>query len=251
MWIWVNHYFFKSFLKKRQFFLIGFLLILIEPAWAEPYKLVMSKDKELCESMLGLYNADMVTNGYIDYDSHEIFSQIKWESIDKLDNSFVMRFLRADFDINNDGKIETVIKFSGHVQAVDIDQLSIYPGDDDIYINPMPDKAGMGKLKDTPNLLFDSNNNIYYLQDLSEKLQDKILAYKRTHLPKYIKDGKYMSKANVGGSFVLEPFIWHGTSYISITDRIQEWIVVGKYKQREELEDICYFYDHTHKFINY
>lgn len=248
---------FKTLVKKRQFFVMTLLLILIEPVWAGTYELVMSKDKELCESMLGLYNKDMATYGRINYDAHEIFSQIKWENIDKLGDPLVRSYLRADFDINNDGKIETVIKFSGHVLAVDVDELSIYPGDEDIYVNPPPDKGGMGKLKDTPNLLFSGDNNIYYLRDLPEKLQEKILAYKLKHLPKYLKNvntkdiRRDLGKSYIAGSFVLQPFIWHGTSYISMTNRNPEWFVVGKYKQAEELQDICYFYDHSHRFISY
>ena len=88
-------------------------------------------------------------------------------------------------------------------------------------------------------------------------LQEEDLAYKLNHLPKYLKKvnikdlRKNLDKAYIGPSYVLQPFIWHGITYISMTDRIPEWIVVGKYKQAEDVQDICYFYDHSHRFINY
>lgn len=220
-----------------------------------PYILVMSKDKELCESMLGLYNTDMNTHGRIDYDSHEIFSRIEWEDLDDSDDSSAI-WLRADFDINNDGKNETVVKFSGHVQAADLDTLYIYPGDSDIFSKDAI-TGKRGRLLDTPNTIFESYHSIYYLKDVSKSLQEKILVYKLKHLPSYLKRANVddlrrdLGKPEIAGSFVLQPFILHGTTYISITNRNPEWIVVGKYKPPKEVQDICYFYDQSHRFIQY
>jgi len=46
---------------RRVVFAVVFLLITTGVAWAgkEAYKLVMSQDKQLCESMLAIFNADM------------------------------------------------------------------------------------------------------------------------------------------------------------------------------------------------
>lgn len=242
---------------SRVFLVIALLLTLIEAAWAGPYSLAMSKDKALCESMLSLYNKDMKTYGRINYDAHEIFSRIKWENIDK-DNPFPMlnSWLRADFDINNDGKDETVVKFSGRVQAANLDTLYIYPGGSDIF-SKNTDTGKRGRLLETPNMLFEGYHSLHYLKHVPKLLQEKILTYKLKHLPKYLKKvnvndlRRDIGKPYIAGSFVLQPFIWHGTTYISITNRHPEWIVVGKYKQAKEVQDICYFYDQSHRSVQY
>jgi hypothetical protein len=254
-------------ISTRFLAVIGFLLCVVSiEAFAKstddqlikqfPYQLVMSMNKGLCESMLDLYNHDMITSGRINYDVHDIFSQIHWSNINEFENNPSLRYFRADFDINNDGKIETVLKLSGHVLAVDVDQIRIYPSDA-IYQTPPTETGVLGKLKDTSNLLFSADNNIYYLKDLSPKLQAQILEFKLKHLPKYLKKVNTqnlrtsLSRSYIPGSFVLKPFIWEGVAYISMTSRNPEWIVVSKYKQAEELQDICYIYNSTHRYINY
>jgi len=242
---------------RRAFLVIALLMTLTEAAVAGTYSLAMSKDKSLCESMLGLYNTDMNIYGRIKYDSHEIFSRIEWENLNDLDHPIGTSDLRADFDINNDGKDETVVKFSGHVQAADLDILYIYPGGSDIFSNPNLDTGKRGRLLETPNMLFEGYHSLYYLKHVPKLLQEKILAYKLKHLPKYLRNvnindlRRDLGKPYIAGSFVLQPFIWHATTYISITNRNPEWIVVGKYKQAKEVQEICYFYDQSHKFIQY
>ncbi|ULA62146.1 MAG: exported protein of unknown function [Nitrospira sp.] len=56
------------------------LLLTSGVAWAgqEAYRLMMSKDKELCKSALELFNADMKKYQEIRYQEHEIFTRIGW-----------------------------------------------------------------------------------------------------------------------------------------------------------------------------
>lgn len=243
---------------SRVFLVIALLLTLIEAAWAGPYLLAMSKDKVLCESMLGLYNKDMDTYGRINYDAHEIFSRIEWENIDTLNEDSFTHVQRAIFDINNDGKNELVIKTSLQEFNSFNETLYIFPADSDALSKLKPGKGGLEALSLTANFLFgDDTNQSYYLKSVPKLLQEKILVYKLKHLPNYLKNvnindlRRDLGKTTIGPFFVLQPFIWHGITYISMTDRNQEWIVVGKYKQAEEIQDICYIYDHTHKFISY
>ena len=251
--------FFNAYKKviSRLFLIMALWFILGDASWAGPYILVMSKNKALCESMLGLYNKDMDTYGRIDYDSHERFSRIDWENINENEDDVISSLTRAKFDINNDGKNEIVVKFSGPVLAVNVDTLLIYPEGSEIFSKD-PETGKRGRLLNTSNILFGGNNNqSYYLKQVPKLLQEEDLTYKLKHLPKYLKKvnikvlRKNLAKAYIGPSYVLQPFIWHGTTYISMTDRNPEWIVVGKYKQAKEVQDICYFYDQSHRFINY
>jgi hypothetical protein len=104
----------------------GLLLILTLTLWcsacfADQYVLVMSKDDCVCQHMLKIYNEDLEEYGEIKYDQHEEFKAIKWEkkrrflrmeqgrkvySPLEIDNIV----LTSQFDINNDGKVEIVIK---------------------------------------------------------------------------------------------------------------------------------------------
>ena len=99
---------------RRKIILVLILLVLPVVVWGDEYVLVMSKEDNVCQHMLGLYNEDLRKYGKIQYDEHEAFTVIKWEEkkyyttypdgkkhyID--DGSVLM----SRFDINNDGKEE-------------------------------------------------------------------------------------------------------------------------------------------------
>jgi uncharacterized protein len=179
------------------------------------YILLMSKDEKLCNTMLVLYNGDMKTYESIRYDEHEMYTEINWQNDDELE------LKHAFFDINNDGKNELIIKFVGRLRGYDIDHLLIYSADSNVLSKLKPGAGGLHGLFDTPNQLFSIGNQIYLLKDLP----------------------KSPEVAWVGGRFVLNPFLWEGTSYISMTDLTPRWIVIAKYKQSEEMQDICYFFN--------
>lgn len=184
----------------------------------EGYALVMSKDTKLCNAMLALYNEDMKAYKRIRYDQHEMFTNI-WEPVDVDEANHptygCLQYWRGIFDINNDGKNELVIKQSACLSGILTDSLYIYPDNSDVLsFNPKSGK--LNPLKDTDNKL--GEHEVYYLKDLPKT-----------------------SEAWIGGHFVLNPFIWEGASYISMTDQMPRWIVIAKYKQAEEMQDICYF----------
>ena len=186
----------------------------------DSYKLVMSKDPRLCKAMLALYNEDMRVYGRIRYDQHEMFTNI-WKPVD-LDEANhptygCLQLWRGIFDINNDGKNELVIKQSACLSGILTDSLYVYPSNSDV-LNFNPESGKLNPLKDTDNKL--GEHEVYYLRDLPGA-----------------------SKAWVGGHLILNPFIWEGTSYISMTDQTPRWIIIAKYKQAEEKQDICYFSD--------
>jgi uncharacterized protein len=180
----------------------------------EHYKLVMSKDAKLCNAMLGLYNEDMKSIGRIKYEEHEIFSNIKWVNDDDLD------LKHAIFDINNDGKKELVIESTRGYHGIENDHFVIFPAESDVLSKLKPGPGGWMPMADNPNRFFSAHNNVYNLKELPESREAAVDVY-----------------------FIIHPFIWGGTSYISLTDITPEWIVIAKYLKAEELQDVCYFYD--------
>jgi hypothetical protein len=183
----------------------------------------MSKDAKLCNAMLNLYNEDMRTIQKISYDQHEMFTNM-WKLVDMDEANHptygCMKYWRGIFDINNDGKTEMTIKRSACLSGVLTDSLYIYPESSDVLtLNPQSGK--LNPLKDTDNKF---NEDIYYL-----------------------KNSPKTSGVWIGGHFVLNPFILEGTSYISMTDLTPRWIVIAKYKQAEEMQDICYFFNNNIK----
>src|SRR5437879_200851 len=122
-------------MKRVVLFSIVLLVATVGIAWAGKavYKLVMSKDKELCMSMLNLFNDDMKKYSDIRYDKHEIFSQVPWKVVDLGGDGHGCIFLKnATFDINNDGKEDLVLKTSMCLRDQLSDSLYIFSPDSDV-----------------------------------------------------------------------------------------------------------------------
>ena len=99
-------------MKRIVLSFVVLLLATAGAAWAgtQAYKLVMSKDKELCTNMLRLFNEDMKQYKEIRYDEHEVFTQVPWKVVDLGGDGHGCIFLKnATFDINNDGKEDLVL----------------------------------------------------------------------------------------------------------------------------------------------
>ena len=64
---------------KRILLLILIFFFLSSISFADEYVLVMSKDDNVCQHMLKLYNDDLKKYGEIKYSQHKEFNTIKWE----------------------------------------------------------------------------------------------------------------------------------------------------------------------------
>ena len=190
-------------------------------AWAgtATYKLVMSKDKEVCSGMLKLFNEDLKKYGEIRYEDHNIFTVIKWEKMDGFGEDFKDRNCRRDrmarFDIGNTGKAKIVVKHSGCLRG----NLS-----DDLYILDRDSESTSLQWSD----VFESKNKIHLTGEGYDLKQ---------LLPEF-----NMMPQVIGGVGVLYPFLSGEVYYISMTDLRGELIVIGKYKQVQEVEEICYYH---------
>jgi hypothetical protein len=58
---------------------------------------------------------------------------------------------------------------------------------------------------------------------------------------KAIKGNKGALPPNIGPIFVLQPFLWERAFYISMTGLERDWVVIAKYRQAENVQDVCYF----------
>jgi hypothetical protein len=100
---------------RKTLLLIGISIFLSSTSFADEYVLVMSKDDNVCQHMLKLYNDDLKEYGEIKCSQHREFNTIKWE-----ERTYFCLFdgkmktdipiLISRFDINNDGKPEIIVK---------------------------------------------------------------------------------------------------------------------------------------------
>jgi len=214
-------------MKRIMLMMVIVLLTGTGVAWGG-YKLVMSKDKELCTSVLKLFNDDIKKYRVIEYERHDIFKKVPWERVeidaDRDDASYCSVVLRAKFDINNDGQDEYVIKWSACMRGFAFDNLYIYPLDNEWVKKPI--WKNMSLLGQDTSNKFENIRNSHELKELDPAKNDGLTA-------------------SVGGT-ILQPFIWGTTAYVVLTDLFHgRWIVIAKYIKGAEFKDICYFRDRS------
>ena len=210
--------------------------------WADEYVLVMSKDDNVCQHMLGLYNEDLRKYGEIKYDQHKEFIAIKWEKQKSYFESYEAKGLKehdtliSKFDINNDGKPEIIIKDEHRtVRGIDADGLYIFREND---FNDFKDKVVINqdfadKAVGAWGYVFNKKPfraNVYRLNELSTKYY-------------------------LGGWFYFHTFFYKGKYFTSMNDRLPDtaekwrapeyeenkWEVVFQFTPESQLKDVCYF----------
>jgi hypothetical protein len=210
---------------KRIVFAVVLLLATTGVAWAgkEAYEIVMSKDKGVCETMLKTYNSDMRRFRDIRYGEHEIFKRVPWHKFELGEQTYGCElFWRGHFDINNDGKEDLVIKRSACLRDNLSDSFYMFPGNSDVLMRLKSGPGGLDPLFETSNK-FARTSNAYVLAELPLDQTEGIAQ-------------------DIGGIFVIQPFIWDKKTYLSMTDLHQEWIVINQYQGEDRFQDICYFH---------
>jgi len=213
-------------MKRMMLLSLVCILGCISFAWAgrEAYTLAMSKEKVLCKNLLNLFNEDVRQQGELTY-QHEAFTRIQWETITSIyDERYPSHscdlLQRANFDIDNDGHNNLVLKHSGCLHDLMNDDLFVFPEDSDIISRLTPGPGGLSDMFASANR-FPPTSNGYDL--------------------KAAKGNKGALPPNIGPIFVLQPFLWERTFYISVTGLERDWVVIAKYRQTDSVEDICYF----------
>src|SRR3990172_10871396 len=96
----------------RKMVLVLLLLAISAAGWADEYVLVMSKEDNVCQQMVGVYNEDLRKYGEVKYDTHGEFNWIKWEEKkirmwpEEVEGTNIKITI---FDINNDLKDEVIV----------------------------------------------------------------------------------------------------------------------------------------------
>lgn len=224
----------------RKVLLVLVLFLLPSICLADEYVLVMSKEDNVCQHMLKLYNEDLRKYGEVRYDEHEEFKAIKWEEKKYyttypdgkkhyMDNGSV---LMSRFDINNDGKEEIVLKFTQFFKREFADNLYFFKSEyshffkDEFDVNGLHLKA-IGKMGTMAFM-----GNTYALKGLPQISE--------------IVGGKEVKLFYVmGGWFYVNPFVFKEASYIDMRDDdppdSKKFLVILKYTKDNQLKDICYF----------
>jgi hypothetical protein len=121
-------------MKKILFFLVLFFLSSI--AFADEYVLVMSKDDNVCQHMLKIYNEDLKQYGQVRYDQHKEFNWIRWQDkgirLRPASNPKATTGISAKialFDINNDSKEEAIVYHPSTQADRPIDVYDVFPCD--------------------------------------------------------------------------------------------------------------------------
>jgi len=236
-------------MKAKKILLVLFLLFIPSLGFADEYVLVMSKDDNVCQHMLKLYNDDLKKYDMVKYDQHEEFNSIKWENKkyyrtheDK--KIYPVRSYEAnttvlisEYDINNDGKKEIVIKHVSWYKSILSDQLHYFKNED-------------------ANLFKDDEFDIKVLYtnaagSIGSGAQE---TYKLKELPQflYLGIGSKESKAyySLGKYLYIHPFFFDKTYYLDVKDEVPsdvrgiysgKFLVIIKYAGDNKINDTCYF----------
>lgn len=235
---------------------VGIAMMLATEAQAAtgPYRVVMSKDKPLCNYIAKTYNADTKTYGSIQYDKHRLFNRIpwSWQSRTKRLPIFTPTFRRAIFDIRNDGKKELVLQTYLMLNGIAGSHTYVYPPSSDILTRVDSNKH---VLPDEKKHGIFAGASEYFLKDVPRSSEQWVKAYEHRYVSQaqwtygYIKnrgakpwglepflDTNYLD---------VQPFIWHGVNYLSMTQVGSRWFVISKLVQLGKFHDICYLYTTT------
>lgn len=220
----------------NRYLLTSLILILPAISLADEYILIMSKENRVCQEMLLLYNEDLSKYRDIQYGKHEEY--VRWEKrIAYIDYKGVKEkeyMLMSIFDINNDGKDEVIIKWTGSLRGYSVDSLHIFAKKDlelfanEFNVNILRRQIG--------NIGIDEpfKNHLYYLTEMPSQLVS-------------VMGKKNEMNYTVGPLLSLNPFKFNGKYYIEMRDDTDnpkgtKFLIVFQYVDSKKLKDICYYH---------
>lgn len=215
-------------LRKGSGVVLGLLWLLIaDVATAGDYALVMGKAAAVCQHMLKIFNEDLKAFGELKYDQHEEFTAIEWTLA--LDD-YCRRVQLAQFDIDNDGHDDTVLKYAGCSRGV---------FDDDVYIYA----EGKNAPKSPPYFTF----NVDVLKQASGLIGHfQYGVYELRKLPKF-REGTAQFFHKIGAPFHMNPFRFGGRYYVVLDDPFhflnkgeKRFTAIVHTDKQGHLTDLCY-----------
>lgn len=198
------------------------LLLTCGVAWAgqEAYKLAIGKDGELCKAILQLVNADVKRYREISYEEHPYFKDIGWGPADAvLGEQFISnrcsKYSVANFDIDNDGKRDFVIKHRGCLS---------------------------GKLTDSLYILDDTDATPKFKShsDIEDRSRAKVpLEELNSYFFDLVPQSGSEYRESIGGHLVIQPFSYSRANYILLTDEIRYWIIISRLTNSARMDNVC------------
>ena len=125
---------------------------------------------------------------------------------------------KAIVDLNNDGRLDLVIKATFCMKGSQSDSFYMFPADGAVL--EQANWQDLSPLLATPDK-FERTGGTYPL----------------TQLP---AEEKGVSRTPLSGVFTIQPFMLDGRAYVSLTDGRAERMVIAKYLRGERFEDQCY-----------
>jgi hypothetical protein len=236
-------------LRKGSRVVLGLLWVLwgatAEGAAPEHFNftLKMSEDKKLCPAITEVLAAEYNDHWIQDSPRHEWF--IKWEPLRSFDEQFrneprfsddycsIYRW--AQFDIDNDGQAELVVKWSSCLGGIRSDTLYIFRSEEpsagiyETIMNKFPPS-------DSPQA---KANQERLLGQISYTGQ----WYELKKLPPFKDDRGRSQLHGIGGKVWIHPFMFDGQTYLNLHG-LSGMHVIARYRRDEtkstQLEDVCY-----------
>lgn len=194
------------------------MLLLMLPAMtaAASVELAAFADKELCEKITRWSGARFAFES-------SLSQTVQWEAIDlKGDGPTARRCSSLDktiIDLDNDGRKDLVVKTTFCMKGDPSDSLYVFPAESSVL-----EEASW--------------------QDLSPLLatQDKFERTGGNYPLTALQFDKGQASPALTTTFSVHPLILDGTTYVGLTDGMQEWMVIAKYRGNERFEDVCYLH---------
>lgn len=204
----------------------------------ESYTLLMSKDDELCNHMLELFNQDIKQYGWRGdehHEEHEEFKRVPWEPARFLFDYYGYAQYRdvegALFDFNNDGVQDFVVRWKASLSNARADSLSMLGSEMSKRANNLTSE----ELWEVDNQISLAGNGYFY---------DQI-----AHLSEMDADPRGFDPR------VFEPFIYRDSSYLVMRNLFEDirdhagYAVIAKYGGGKfvgrdvtgKMDNICYF----------
>ncbi len=223
-------------------FFFCILLVSAQSGFSAGLKLIKSRDDELCEYMQTIFQKDFDQYGSEQFSLHEEYNWIKWTASKYLLKGGlhpqIKKVLLSKFDINNDGRRETVSLETVMIFARETDELHVL-GDDTFNINK--------ELEFTINELI-KMPGIIASAEWPYRLDIKSLDV----------DYEFYKRNSILSLIDIYPFKINGALYLSLVEKYQvknqpKWHVIVKYTDEQfpigrgdrrstsKLEHICYF----------
>ena len=226
----------------NRFLLTLMLILLTQNGFAAGLKLIKSQNDELCNHIQSIFQKDFDNHGSEQFLLHKEYNWVAWVPGEYLLtgglHQKVKKFMSTKIDINNDGKIETILLETRMIFAKEISELLVV-GDDSYNVNTELEFTIEEMIK-IPGIK--ASEKWPYRLDIESLNIDE----------EFYKGNSRLTLVDI------HPFKFDGVIYLSMVRKYEvdaqpKWHVIVKYSDEQfpigrgdrrstsKLEHICYF----------